>query len=148
MSVTNPFYFAAQIGFSIAVILTFGSGMYAAFQMIEKYVEKKYPLRNSKGETTNGFLRFGIRIVIAAFMLMMAFGANNFFYFVSLMGSFGYTYLGIVYPIVIYNKKFKDTMPTIQKVLNYIILVIGITLGAIGVYTSIDNIINEKVKIE
>ena len=61
----------------------------------------------------------------------------NFTIFINLLGSVGGSILAFMLPPVMYNKEFADTISTSMKVLNYVIVVIGVASCVFSIVTNV-----------
>mmetsp|Transcript_15164 Transcript_15164/g.12911 ORF Transcript_15164/g.12911 Transcript_15164/m.12911 type:complete len:320 (-) Transcript_15164:56-1015(-) len=131
------YYFSAQVLFAFSVILALPSQIYPGLEIIEEKVNRKYKLFDSEGNTINKPLRFGIRILLFICMVLVAFLNKSFYYFIALLGCLAFNYLGIIYPIMIYQKYFKGKLKWWRSGINYLMLAIGIFFGVFGVVDSL-----------
>ena len=142
MDSTNQLILLVQFGYLLAIIIGAPSILYSASRLIENYkifnkwiVDKK---TGKKSKIKRQLVRLPIVLVICAIAAVIpSFGS-----FLSLLGGCNFVILCFVLPVVFYYFRFRGDPTRKQKfIVNWIIMGVGIVLGAIAVVQSIDNMV-------
>jgi len=133
----NSFFLLVQILYAMSSLLSYPVQLFPALRIIENSNAMRYRLFNEKGRTINKKLRYGLRMAIIGLVFLVAYTATSFHLFLNLLGSCVFTFIGFVMPIWMYNVQFKGRISLGKKIVNFIILIVTIVFGTMGVVMSI-----------
>jgi len=72
-----------------------------------------------------------------ALIMIAAILYPNILQVLNLLGSVFSVTLGFIFPITIYHKRFKGSIPPLTYVMNYTVVILGVVGGASGVYSTV-----------
>lgn len=139
---TNPIYLTVQVLYATAMAIGVPLQLFPVFDIIEHSGLLKDYLFTETGRKKNAIIRYPLKIITIAIMIIVANGAKSFYLFLNFMGSFIFIYVGYLLPIWMYNVYYKDTIKPSKLVVNVVSFGLATTLGVIGVALSLKEWIN------
>jgi len=130
-------YLIVKSLYALSVVLVYPLQMAPSFKIIEEIDFLKERLYSQNGKDINPPLKYSIRLLLQAIMIVIAITTKSFQLFLNLIGSCFFTYLGFVLPVIMYKKAFEGKIPRWKKIVNWTAGVIGVVLGSIGIVLSI-----------
>ena len=143
----NAYYLFVQIGIVVSNLLTYPVQFFPAMKIMENSRHIQHILIDEQGKTQSYLIRYGLRVLLIALMILIANLAKSFNLFLNFLGSFVFTYVGFVIPMLVYNKFFNAIKSNWKLLLNWIILGISVVLGATGAIVSLIKLFEYKEKI-
>jgi Amino acid permeases len=133
----RPFYTLVQTLYAVAAILSFPLQLSTGIKVVEQIPQFRDRIFDYRGMVINGWLRYSVRFGIQFFIFFIAFTARSFHLFLNLVGSCVFTYATFVLPVLVYQKAFQGKIPLMKTIINYGGMILGITLGTMGLIESL-----------
>ena len=155
--IENPLGMLVQILYAIALCISYPLQLFPVFFIAEKAIfgddkeEKDILLKKTKkqNKTLTKIKIYFTRLIIVILIVLISWGIPGIAVFINLIGAFGSTTLGMLFPVLIgelylyRNPDYKD-YPLYSRIINWFSLVVGILGGGFGITFSIMKIIQDQ----
>lgn len=147
--IENPFGMLIQILYATALCISYPLQLFPVFIIIEDTIKgdktKKILLNKnqySKQKFINKIKNFSLRLIIVCLIILISWGIPSIAAFINLLGAFGSTTLGMLFPVIIgelylYYYKISDYYPLYSRIINWISSVFGVVGGGFAISFSI-----------
>ena len=147
--IENPFGMFVQILYATALCISYPLQLFPVFIIIEETIKgdktKNFILdRNqySKHKFMNKIKTFSLRLIIVCLIILISWGIPSIATFINLLGAFGSTTLGMLFPVIIgelylYYYKVSDHYPLYSRIINWIASIFGLVGGCFAISFSI-----------